>query len=597
VSFIRILPEILSNKIAAGEVVERPASVVKELVENSLDAGSTRIVIDVESGGRGLIRVSDNGSGMSRDDALLCIERYATSKIITEKDLFAIKTLGFRGEALPSIAAVSRFVLETRATGDETGTRLEIEGGKIRNVSEVGVPEGTMVAVRDLFFNTPARRKFMKGSGTETAYIADTLAGMALGWPQVRFSFLHNGRNVKNWPSVSDSLERAVDILGRDIHKDLRPLSFQSDTLRISGWVGLPGIERATSRGIYIFVNRRIARDRTVQHALFEGYSGRLMKGRFPVAVIFITVPEDQVDVNVHPAKSEVRFVCQKTVHEAVIKAVSDALARNPDPRWAGPPQRLLSVPSSEKERGEEKRFGVGEPIRSYEPSEMQFHSGKGYPLEEVQAEIRPPVSDEQASLWEKRRFSDLRIIGQVHGTYILCETGNGFLLIDQHAAHERVVFEQFKHRGSSRSAQRLLIPETLDLGHVEAELMKQLIPVLKETGFEVEPFGGHTFVIHSVPELLEGKNCGPLLTEMAEKTAEIGVSLAADTRRVTDECLKLIACHGAIRAGQTLLLPEMQHLLFQLDQCLDPHHCPHGRPTWIQWDLRFLEKSFGRTG
>ena len=325
-SNIRILPDILSNKIAAGEVVERPASVVKELAENALDAGATRILIDIEQGGRSLIRVADNGGGMNRDDALLAIERHATSKIASDEDLFDIRTLGFRGEALPSIAAVSRFSLVTRDAGSDAGTELTIEGGRLLNVAETGAPAGTLVEVRQLFFNTPARRKFLKTVATEMAHIADILAGLALAWPQVQFRLTHNERVVKNWPAAADPFERAVEVLGGGLRDDLHPLAFSREGLSVSGWVSSPRVRRTSSNGIFILVNRRWVRDRVAQHALFQGYSQRLVKGQFPLAVLFLAVPPDQVDVNVHPAKNEVRFARSNDVHELIRRAVAQTL-------------------------------------------------------------------------------------------------------------------------------------------------------------------------------------------------------------------------------------------------------------------------------
>ena len=331
---IKILPEILSNKIAAGEVVERPASVVKELIENAIDAGSTRIAVDVEKGGRSLIRVSDNGTGMMHDDALLALERYATSKIFQDRDLFSINTLGFRGEALPSIAAVSRFTLTTRVASADTGTEILVEGGKIKNVSEIGAPGGTMVSVRQLFFNTPARRKFLKTIGTEMGHIADMVARIALGFPAVQFRLTHNDKIVKNWTVAARARDRVVDVLGNDLKNSLYPIELSHSGISVSGWISSPRVTRRTSRAIFIYVNGRFVRDRTIQHVLFEGYAQRLVKGQFPVAVVNINLDFDQVDVNVHPTKNEVRFARQRDVHEAVRRAVAQTLYEKDRPGW-----------------------------------------------------------------------------------------------------------------------------------------------------------------------------------------------------------------------------------------------------------------------
>jgi len=607
---VRILPESLSNKIAAGEVVERPASVVKELVENALDAQSTRIIAEVEKGGRSLIRVSDNGTGMAYDDALLSVERYATSKIKDEEDLFSIRTLGFRGEALPSIASVSRFVMETRTPGSETGTRMEINGGTIRNISEAGVPAGTMICVKDLFFNTPARRKFMKSAGTEMGHIADTLSGIALGWPGVRFSLHHNGKAVKTWSAVSDPLDRAADILGQDRKKDLCRVEWDSPDISLSGWVSLPGITRSTSSSVYLYVNGRWIKDRIVQHAIFAGYAGRIMKGQFPLAVLFITVEPDKVDVNVHPAKNEVRFAQQKSVHDAVRQAVSDALARSSrngkslisamSAHTGQDPEDVnvrhfpssFSIPANENTNS-----GVSvQDIPQVSEAALSYREGQDFSAPKFQTD-QEEADSEQENLWEKKAFGDLRIIGQFHGTYILCESENGLILIDQHAAHERVLFEELKKRVISRNplVQKLLMPETVELTFRESALMQTMLPAFLEMGFEIEPFGGNTFAVQSAPSMLSGKAIAPLIAEIMEKITHIGMDTDADRNRAAEEILMLTACHAAIRAGQSLSLEQMRSLLSQMDECENPANCPHGRPTWIRWGVGFLEKSFRR--
>jgi len=595
-SKIKILPEILSNKIAAGEVVERPASIVKELVENALDANSSRIMIEVKKGGRSLIRVSDNGVGMSRDDAMLSLERYATSKIYTDGDLFAINTLGFRGEALPSIAAVSEFCLVTRDETSSSGTEIIVHGGTIKKVSEIGAPRGTMVTAERLFFNMPARRKFLKTITTEMGHIVDAVTKIALGWPEVQFRLTHNGKRVKNWPATGDPVDRIVDVLGIDIKDDLCKIEFSADDLSITGWISSNRNTRRTSRGIYICVNGRVVRDRIIQHALFEGYSGRLVKGQFPLAVLFIHASYDQVDVNVHPAKHEVRFAHQKNVHEAVRRAVARALHRADLSGWTAP-EIGANRPSME-------RFGIFEPIADFELSERKRKDAYSREIG-ISASYRPtPLLKQdlgldetgvQTPLWEKKRFGDLRVIGQFRDMYILCESGDGLILIDQHAAHERILFEQLKKRfkDAKKTSQKLLIPETIDLGYREAKILERLIPNLNELGLEIAPFGGDTFVVNAVPLLLKNKEIKPLLIEIVEKIAQIGFSSGMET--VLDQCLELMACHGAIRANQRLSDKEIRELLHQLDTCDQPSNCPHGRPTWIRWSFKDLEKLFKR--
>lgn len=595
---IRVLPENLSNKIAAGEVVERPASVVKELLENALDAESTRIIIEVEKGGQSLIQVSDNGVGMRHDDALLAIERYATSKISTDDDLFAIRTLGFRGEALPSIASVSRFSLTTRDKSSDAGTEIIVDGGKIKGVSEVGAPPGTMISVKQLFFNTPARKKFLKTIGTEMSHIADTVARMALGHPQAQFRLNHNNKAVKSWPLVSRHLDRVVDVLGKDLRPDLHTLEFNRNGLSISGWICSPRVTRRTSRGLYIFVNGRFVRDRTIQHGVFKGFAQRLVKGQFPISVVFIKIPFDQVDVNVHPTKNEVRFVNPHQVHEAVKSAIAQTLYEIDRVNWR---------PVNGSQRQEpQKTPQIAESSSSFAPAGGEVVKGdfefrisdfgiKNRGQQPAAGNQQPAASSQQAQIFGNRGFSALRVVGQLHNTYIVCESDAGLVLIDHHAAHERILFEQLQRRAADQqaAAQQLVVPETIELNFREAEILGQMLSDLKTFGLEVEPFGKNTFVIKAVPELLSGRDVKPVIHEIVEKTAAVGYS--PGLKEALDECRMVMACHGAMRANQALTEKQIEKLLRQLDECDHPSHCPHGRPTWIRWDLATLQKSFKR--
>jgi DNA mismatch repair protein MutL len=595
-SNIRILPENLSNKIAAGEVVERPASVVKELLENALDAGSTRIIIDVEKGGQSLIQVSDNGAGMNNADALLAIERYATSKISSDDDLFAIRTLGFRGEALPSIASVSRFQLVTRDKSSDAGTEIVVEGGQVKSVSEVGAPVGTMVAVRQLFFNTPARKKFLKTVGTEMGHIADTVSRMALDRPGVQFRLSHNNKTVKSWPPVSEHLDRVADVLGKDTRPDLHAIEFSRNGLLISGWICSPRVTRHTSRGLYIFVNGRFVRDRTVQHGIFKGFAQRLVKGQFPVAVVFIKIPFDQVDVNVHPAKNEVRFVKPQAVHEAVKSAIAQTLYEVDRVDWLPPDRQQNQQPQN--------LTRIADPLSSYRPvgrkefgiwnAEFGIKNGEKEAVASSQKQ-EARSQRQQEPVFDTKGFSALRVVGQLHNTYIVCESDAGLVLIDHHAAHERILYEQLQRRAADQPsvAQKLVVPETLELNFSEAEILGQLMADLKLLGLEVEPFGKNTFVVKTVPLLLAGRDVRPLIYEIVEKIA--AASDSSGLKAVLDECRRVMACHGAMRANQTLDGQQIRKLLQQLDDCENPSHCPHGRPTWVRWDLDTLEKSFKR--
>jgi DNA mismatch repair protein MutL len=611
---IKILPETLSNKIAAGEVIERPASVVKELVENALDAASTRIIIEVEEGGLSLIQVSDNGTGMSSEDAFLAIERHATSKISTDEDLFAIHTLGFRGEALPSIAAVSHFTMITRDPASDSGRQILVEGGKRTGVSEVGAPQGTLISVRHLFFNTPARRKFLKAVSTEMSHIADSVARTALGRPEVQFRLLHNDKVVKNWPVASRHLDRVADVLGKEAGRDLHAIELKRDGIAVSGWVSSPRTARRTSKGIYIFVNGRFVRDRTIQHAIFEGYAQRLVKGQFPIAVVFIQVPFDTVDVNVHPTKSEVRFANPRQLHQAVKSAVAQTLYEI---------DRLDWLPANGLESQQrQKSSQIAEPISTFAPAGKEevrddcglriadfginkrgrtTAAGDRYPASSIEhrvSSIEHPASSgrgQQEALFDKKGFGSLRVLGQLHNTYIVCESDAGLVLIDQHAAHERIFYEKLKQSRSKQpsGAQKLLVPETLELNFREAEILEQMLADLKTLGLEIEPFGKNCFVIKAVPALLSGQDPKPVVREIVEKMA--GGDSSAGLKEALDGCRMVMACHAAIRANQQLSAGQIGGLLSELDQCENPSHCPHGRPTWVRWDLKILEKSFKR--
>jgi DNA mismatch repair protein MutL len=464
-----------------------------------------------------------------------------------------------------------------------------------------------MITVKQLFYNTPARRKFLKTINTEMGHIGDMLASMALGWPHVRFRFLHNGRVVKDWPEVSNQVDRVAALFGRDSQNNLLPIDLETDDVCLSGWICSPRSVRSTSRGIYLFVNGRFVKDRIIQHALFQGFGTMLMKGRFPLAVLSVQVPPDQVDVNVHPTKHEVRFAHQKQVHDAVVSAVAGALQNFDRSKWGAgdhiPGEAALPpVPAAgHRYRPTENRhagFSANKVADAPLVPLAQPAPDAGY-----QKPVTPPsmpgvpsaISDSQPSLWQPSFFQDLRVIGQLRNTYILCDSKEGLILIDQHAAHERVLFEQLKRRqkASTPAVQRLLMPETVELGYREAALLEKMIPALHSTGLDIDPFGGNTFVIKGVPALLVGREVGPLIVELVEKAADTGV--IGDAEKMLDHCLEIMACHGAIRAHQTLSQEQIQALLRQLDSCENPSNCPHGRPTWIKWTLRFIEKSFGR--
>ncbi len=588
---VRILPELLSNQIAAGEVVERPSSVVKELVENSIDAGASAITIEIEKSGKSLIRVSDDGIGLSRDDALLSIERYATSKIFKTEDLFCISTMGFRGEALPSIASVSKFTLVTRAENKDTGTRIEILGGKVRNVSDVGAPVGTMVEVKDLFFNTPARKKFLKSDNTEISHISDAIAGIALGHPNIRFRLFSNKSLHKNFPASDHLFPRAVNVLGTEVSKKMTEIRYSGTGLTLSGYCVFPDIVRNTGSRIFLFVNRRLVYDRGLISAIFQGYRGRLMKGKYPLVVLFIEIPFDAVDVNVHPTKREVRFFNHQEVYEAVFRAVDHALSNARKEGSRGQTAELEKPPHLQGFYPEGPMFerdspGVEQGARAWGYPEKKFFEKAPAKRESL---IPEPI---QASVFHP---DPPRILGQVMGTYILAESEAGLLLIDQHAAHERIVYEALKKKlnSSGMASQTLLVPETLELSHKESDILLGLLPHLSSLGIEVEPFGGTTFIIKSVPSIISQKAMTPILREVIETSLMDKNEFSKD--RWLDDCLILMACHKAVRANLRMNVMEMQNLLKDLEKCENPLHCPHGRPICVTLTQNDLEKLFKR--
>jgi DNA mismatch repair protein MutL len=595
---IKRLPEIIANKIAAGEVVERPVSVVKELLENAIDANSSRIRIDIEKGGAQLIRISDNGIGMHRDNALLSLERHATSKIATDSDLFSIKTLGFRGEALPSIAAISKMVMVTRPHDCELGTEIQVEGGKVKQVSDAGAPSGTFISVKDLFFNTPARKKYMKSNRTETAHIIDYLSNVAVGFPSIHFKLFHNAKSVKNWPQTKNIPDRIANVMGDDLYKKLYPIEYKNDHVSIEGYVASPETSRKTSSHV-IFVNGRVVTDRFIHHAIMEGYRGKLLKGHYPVVVLFLSVPFEDVDVNVHPAKQTVRFVHQGSIYQAIVQAIQNELVKTNRGPWQSQPE-TQSLPESPNNIEKENKKTLP-PNRLYEmPDQTQSIQNKAseefFPIAYTsQTTLIPEPKERQFYPDNRIEYDSLQIIGQLQKTYVICEKGPSMFLIDQHAAHERVVYERLKNALSSQKlpVQRLLIPETIELTYQQSLIFEKLIPNMQKIGFDIEHFGQNTFVIKSVPDILTGKDINALIHEIAESLPDI--KNTAPVEQAIDECLMMMACHSAIRAGQTLKTIEISNLLKSLDKCEHPSQCPHGRPTCIQWDRTEIEKKFKR--
>jgi len=617
-SEIRILSEDLANKIAAGEVVARPASVVKELLENSIDAKAFNVTLEVENGGRTLIRVSDNGVGMSRDNALLSIERFATSKISSTEDLFSISTMGFRGEALPSIAAVSQFSLVTREKTDHAGTNIIMSGGKLLNVTETGAPPGTMVQVKNLFFNTPARNKFLKTYNTEMSHIADVFSSLALGNQGIGFRLFSNGKLVKTFASSDSFYERVIKVLGKDLSSNLLKIDCRGNDIHVSGFISSPLITRSSSRMVKVFVNNRLVNDRGIVSAVLNGYKGNLMKGRFPLGVINISLPFDSVDINVHPAKNEVRFFDGRSVYDVVKKAVKDGMTEEKEKFYGSESkdQTLYpKAPSGEAIQESLFKYSDSKPSRDtiQDTISVPDINKAGPKVKEIFQEkeektfeiISTPINRDFEELQKNAHVQETDneinykgnfiIKGQVLSTYIIAETDNGMILVDQHAAHERIVYEQLKKTSlnSNMQSQTLLMPETLELNFKEADLLSSISEELLQYGFDIEPFGGTTFIIKSIPAIIDEKETSPFILEILDSLVDRKTSSLKN--KWLEDVLILMACHSAIRANHKLNIQEMEQLLIDLEKCENPLHCPHGRPTMIKWGKKDMEKMFKR--
>jgi DNA mismatch repair protein MutL len=561
-NIIRILPEKVASQIAAGEVVDRPASVVRELIDNSIDAGADRIVLSIEKGGKRAIKVSDNGSGISRDDLLLCVERHATSKIETVSDLFSVKSLGFRGEALPSIASVSRMQIISRPQDQLVGHRLKIAGGKLIAIEEIGAPAGTIVEVKNLFFNLPARRKFLRAGKTESDYIIDMFSKVTLPYLDINFRLDHDGKTIMNLPSSNQRLHRLSVLMGRKVAESITKAQERNLDMEISAYLAPSEFSRTRGDRLYIYVNDRNIRDRLVTKAIIEGYGQRLMKGQYPQAVVFIKIDPSKIDVNVHPAKQEVRFHNSREVFQIIVSTIEKALARSFH-AFTG------------KETIREVGF-VSEPAWNYSQT-----------AESTVAHVKTQV-DESTIVKE-----EIQVIGQFGNTYILCQTKEGLLIVDQHAAHERIVYENLKKglQASKIEAQTLLVPHKIELAMKEKRIILKKGTQLIRFGIELDHFGGNTFLVRSVPAMLRNVQWDSFLSELIAEL-EKG-NLGDDT--VLDKVLTVMACHGAIRAGHRMTNEEMIHLLSQLGEMDLPTNCPHGRPIFKHFTYYEIEKMFKR--
>jgi DNA mismatch repair protein MutL len=590
---VRRLPNSLIDQIAAGEVVERPASVVKELVENSVDAGARRVRVEVQGGGATLIIVTDDGSGMSPEDARLALERHATSKLSSVDDLHEIHSFGFRGEALPAIASVSMLRLRTREGGREEGFEMRVESGQLVDARAAAGAEGTRVEVAELFGTVPARRKFLKSATTEWGHIGDWLARAALALPRIHFDVRRDGKSAFTWPSVENPLDRIAAVLSeRDAAALVAAERVQEDMV-LHAYVSRPDEHRATTAGIHLFVNGRPVRDRLMRHALLQVYRDLLPRGRFPIAVLFLSIPTSAVDVNVHPAKWEVRFDDPQAIHRMVTATVSEAIGGR---GWLGdagyPPggARPAGQPDRIQESGASDWIFAG-----------QGDAEAGFPL---RSELRGELGGEAASPTSRPfRLGDLRLLGQLLGTYLLVEERQGLLLVDQHAAHERVLYERLRAAWLAGGVERqgLLVPATVEL---EAAVLTALVEhgeVIEALGFEVESFGERTLAIRAVPALLAERDPVGLLRGLADELrsgALLGAAMRPGTRILegADHLFASMACHAARRAGEVLDPREQQALLESVDAIPWAPSCPHGRPVAVPITLREIERRFGRS-
>ncbi|MBN2497551.1 MAG: DNA mismatch repair endonuclease MutL [Deltaproteobacteria bacterium] len=595
---IRVLDSELIDRIAAGEVVERPASVAKELIENSLDAGASRIVCRVEEGGRALVRVTDDGSGMGREDLALCVLRHATSKIGTFEDLQRLGTLGFRGEALPSIAAVSRFRIVTRRRQDEAGLELVSEGGKTAAIREIGAPAGTEVEVRDLFFNTPARRKFLRSASTEMSHISAWVTRLGLVRPDVHLRLEHGNRKLIDAPPSSDPHQRTALLLGRQVYEHLHPIDHQERGLRIRGQLSDPGGSRHNTRAVYLFVNGRYVRDRLLQHAVMQGYRTVLPEGRFPVVVLQLEIDPECVDVNVHPQKTEVRFSDARHVQRALTASIAEVLAATPWAITKGAARTYVirsRAPAGVQESEHADR--VREALARYDrsPHAVDRWTARAPMAMAAWAAHELVHSADLDRSDGGRPLVEIPIVGTLWRTYIVLASEDRLVIVDQHAAHERVTFERLRaslDAGVVRS-QRLLVPVQLELDAEAMAAAEEHGERLADMGFDLEPFGPGIIVVKSIPALLAQAPVLDLVRDVLDELSDTGDDSAWQQRRIG--VLSRMACHASVRAGRELGEAEIRSLLVEVERVDFGALCPHGRPVFAEFSRREVERWFHR--
>ena len=589
---IHRLPADLANQIAAGEVVERPASVVKELVENAIDAGARRLTIHIELGGKKQVRVEDDGEGMGPEDARLAIERHATSKIQRADDLAAIATLGFRGEALPSIASVSHFVLRTRARGDQSGTEIRVNGGAVASVVEAAAAEGTVVEVNDLFYNLPARRKFLKADGAESAQVSRVVTQLALAYPTIGFTLTSAGRTVLQCPPSATRSDRMYQIYGE--RPDLTEVRKEAGGIRLTGFIAALAEQGPTRGPQNVFINGRIVKDKTIAHAIIHSYSQASIKERSPEVHLFLEMPAGALDVNVHPTKAEVRFRDQSLVHEVVRRALMDALGQS------GAPQLQLR-PDVEAPRAPIASLLPGALAGGTYPSRWLPAAATTQPAGTPEREPFRPLGEsagafqQAASGLPRSEMKPMIPLGQFRDTFIIAVDDEGLAIIDQHVAHERVLFERMMEKltAGRLEAQRLLVPLVMDLAPSAHQALVNRTAELEQLGFEVESFGTSTIKVTAAPALLKMEDCSKALLALAEDLE--GLDRGAQVQEALQHLAATTACHAAVKANYPLTYEKMAHILDELRATAYSTVCPHGRPVMLRLTRREIEKNFDR--
>lgn len=593
------LPEELTHKIAAGEVIERPASIVKELLENAIDAGATDIRIDLSRGGCGMIRVTDNGEGLAPADVPRAFHRYATSKIYEFDDIYKVGTFGFRGEALPSIAAIARVEMTTRLRGELSGRRLVVTAGRIGEVTDAGCPQGTTITVTEIFDPVPVRKKFLKRESTEQGYCADVVTRTALAYPDVRIQVTANGRGILKIPATGDLSERMALVLGIDMMDHLFPVHAAGDGVRLQGFISRPPFTRSQGKHLYCFVNRRYIRDYLLNHAVMTAYRNRIEARRYPAAVLLLDLPPQDVDVNVHPGKLEVRFRQPREIYRLVVETLAQALAQLAPQPASGPfpgasdPSRFAT---DYRDRVEDalKRYRLSSTSGKLSfPEALRQGSRNSFSLP-VHEQAGAPAADAVGETEASMKYSNLEYLGQVAGTYLVFSTPERIVMLDQHAAHERVLFEKLKKNSEqNRVGQRLLLPEVLHLSPKDIVFLEESLPMLEAAGIEAESFGGDSVVIRSVPVICSHVDARAMITDMLESFSDGDRLLGLRDRQ--DRILRQLACAAAVKANQSMTPQEVAALCRDLDETPSAATCPHGRPVYITLDLGELEKRFKR--